>query len=83
MICKLKFSLSSQPWYTSDYYELIDKTGIWIKNNNSYDYNYSFRNLKTGEVEHFFSNHMDDVTNLNETKRYLRDLKINNLLKNG
>jgi hypothetical protein len=49
MICKLKFSLSSQPWYTSDYYELIDKTGIWIKNNNSYDYNYSFRNLKTGE----------------------------------
>ncbi len=40
MICKLKFSLSGQPWYTSDYYELIDKTGIWIKNNNGYDHNY-------------------------------------------
>jgi hypothetical protein len=69
MICKLKFSLSGQPWYNSDYYEFISDN--------------KFINLKTGKTEEFFNQYMEDVTSLNETKRYLRDLKINNLLKNG
>jgi hypothetical protein len=78
MICKFKFNLSVQPWYDSDYYELIEAV-----NEGPFSSTSKFRNLKTNKISEFFNHYMDDVTNLNETKRYLRDLKINNLLKNG
>jgi hypothetical protein len=78
MICKFKFSLSVQPWYDSDYYELIEAV-----NEGPFSSTSKFRNLKTNKISEFFNHYMDDVTNLNETKRYLRNLKINNLLKNG
>lgn len=90
MICKLKFSLSAQPWYNSDYYELVEAVnegGKAVSRDHPLPARFSstskFRNLKTNKISEFFNNYMDDVTNLNETKRYLRDLKINNLLKNG
>lgn len=78
MICKFKFSLIAQPWYNSDYYELIESV-----NKGPFSSTSKFRNLKTNKISEFFNHYMDDVTNLNETKRYLRNLKINNLLKNG
>lgn len=70
--------MSLQPWYTDDYYLLIKINHDKKMLNLGVDC--EFLNLKTNETFNHFDKIFYDVTNLNETKSYLRNLKIDKIL---
>jgi len=77
-ILRINSKYHLQSWYSEDYFELIrSHPDRYIR---GLGFDITVKNLRTGEYFNHFNTVFDDVTNLNETKKYLRNLKIEKVL---